>query len=82
MRPSFSKSLAWILIVWGLFNMLLPFWREVQVASVEGRFVDLGSGAHVPLGLTAVLAGLAIRDLVSRIAELERTGSAAESRGL
>jgi len=81
MKGSTPKFLAVLLAAWGLFNMGFPLWRAAQITQTTGVFADLPSW-HLAVGLTAVIAGLALYVVCERIDELTKhvasRGSASE----
>lgn len=71
MTPAATKALPVLLVIWGLINMAFPLWHALQTVSSDGSVLAADS-AHIGVGLTAMIAGLALVALIRRIDEVER----------
>ena len=72
-----SRGLAGLLIVWGLFNMAVPLWREAVVMTRTEQ-LSAAPGTYMAIGLTALIVGLALLQALARIDRLERVTATGE----
>ena len=68
--------MSWILVAWGLVNMVFPLWLAVRAVETGAERPLAGfAGDLFPVGLTAVLTGLALLLVLDRLDALTRTFS-------
>jgi len=73
MRSSGAKPMSWLLVAWGLFIMVYPFWRALGAAGTANEEVLSAIVSRAfPMGLTALIAGLALLSVLARFEALER----------
>jgi hypothetical protein len=69
------KGMPWLLIVWGMFNMARPLWKGMQ----DPFLSQPDSSALFAGGLTAVIAGMILLELATRLVNLERNAPEGDS---